>query len=105
MAIPPKGRASFYAPGDWNAVCSMCGFKRKASELVKNWQGYYRCREHDEPRQPQDFVRGEQDIQTVPWAQPPTKKFIVFCSFKDISSTPGLAMPGCEIPGRRYTGT
>lgn len=103
MGSPSKGRADHLEIGDWNAVCSMCGFKRKASELVKNWQGYYRCPEHNEPRQPQDFVRGEQDIQTVPWSQPPTSTFITFCSINDRSAIPHLAMPGCSIPGNKLT--
>jgi len=31
MGYPAKGRADFFAPGDWNYACSMCGRKRKAS--------------------------------------------------------------------------
>lgn len=64
------GRADFLRLGDYNAVCYQCGFKRKASQMEKNWQGYYVCPEHNEPRQTQDFVRGIADHQTVPWAQP-----------------------------------
>lgn len=96
------GRADHLELGDWNAVCSLCGFKRKASTMVKNWQGLYRCPEHNEPRQPQDFVRGVQDVQTVPWAQPPTKIYIEFCSLELSSATPGYAGPGCMVPGRSY---
>jgi hypothetical protein len=64
------GRADFLKLGDWNVVCYQCGFKRKASMMEKNWQGYYVCPEHNEPRQPQDFVRAIPDNQGVPWAQP-----------------------------------
>src|SRR5574337_146675 len=63
------GRADFYSPGTWNAYCSLCGRKAKASWLVRNWQGFYRCPEHNEPRQPQDFVHGVEDKMSVPWAQ------------------------------------
>lgn len=70
MATPPKGRADYYAAGDWNAMCFRCGRKRKASTLKKQWQGYYVCPEHWEPRQPQDFVRGISDNPTAPWSQP-----------------------------------
>jgi len=69
------GRADFWALGDYNAVCSMCGRKRKASQLVKNWQGQYRCPEHDDVRHPQDFVRAVPDVQTPPWTQPPIDTF------------------------------
>lgn len=70
------GKSDYWAPGDWNTVCYQCGFKRKASYLVRNWKGYYVCPEHNEPRQPQDFVRGVPDTQQPPWTQPqPTAVF------------------------------
>lgn len=65
------GRADhYYEEGGHNAVCFECGRKRKASQLKRHWQGYYVCPEHWEPRQPQDFVRAQADIQTPPWVQP-----------------------------------
>lgn len=64
------GRADYLALGDWNVQCFQCGFKRKASMMERNWQGYYVCPEHNEPRQTQDFVRATPDFQTPPWVQP-----------------------------------
>ncbi len=64
------GRADHLVLGDWNTQCFQCGFKRKASTLVRNWQGYYVCPEHNEPRQTQDFVKGVPDNQLAPWVQP-----------------------------------
>jgi hypothetical protein len=95
------GRADYYAPGDWNAVCSMCGRKRKASQLVKNWQGMWRCREHNEARHPQDFVRSIPDDQSVPWSQPPTDIDVQFCTLEGISAVPGWMLPGCSVPSGR----
>lgn len=94
-----SNEADFLAPGDWNATCSMCGRKRKASKMVKNWQGMYRCPEHNEPRHPQDFVRGVEDNQTPPWVQPPTETEALFCSLNGQSAIPGAGLPGCMIPG------
>ncbi|MFM9577798.1 hypothetical protein, partial [Streptomyces turgidiscabies] len=93
MGTPTKGQADYYSPGDFNAVCSMCGHKRKASTMVKNWQGLYRCREHDEPRQPQDFVRGIPDNPGTPWAQPPSQTFVYFCSINTRCALPGFGIP------------
>jgi hypothetical protein len=98
MGGPTKGRADYFAPGDWNVACSMCGRKRKASQMVKNWQGMYRCPEHNEARQPQDFVRATADIQTVPFAQPETDIDIVICTLNGVSAIPGCALPDCSIP-------
>lgn len=64
------GRADYLELGDWNVQCYQCGFKDKASNLVRNWQGYYVHPEHNEPRQTQDFVRGVPDNQIPPWVQP-----------------------------------
>jgi hypothetical protein len=64
------GRADFWADGDWNVQCFQCGFKGKASQMERNWQGYWVHPEHNEPRQTQDFVRGVPDNQTAPWVQP-----------------------------------
>ena len=66
MGWPAKGRADFLALGSNNVECSLCGRKRKDYMLEKNWQGFYRCPEHNEPRQPQDFVRNVKDIITPP---------------------------------------
>lgn len=100
MPYPGKGRADFYAPGEWNIVCYQCGRKRKSSQIVKNWQGFYVCPEHNEPRQPQDFVRSIPDVQTVPFAQPmPDYTFGSMCTPNGMSAVPGEAEPGCFTPG------
>lgn len=64
------GKADYLLLGDWNVQCFQCGFKAKASTMVRNWQGYYVHPEHNEPRQTQDFVRGVPDNQLPPWVQP-----------------------------------
>jgi hypothetical protein len=100
MADIEKGPADYFELGDFNAECSISGFKRKASKLVKNWQGQYRIPEFNEPRQPQDFVRGVQDVQTPPWVQPPRDSFVQVCTYNGISAIPDLAIPDCAIPDR-----
>jgi len=69
------GRADYWKAGSWNVTCSMCGRKRKFDEMERNWQGFMRCPEHNEPRQPQDFVTSATDIMTVPYALPLTQVF------------------------------
>jgi len=94
------GRADYYEEAGWNTVCYECGRKRKASQLKRHWQGYYVCPEHWEPRQPQDFVRAQADIQTPPWVQPmPADTFVARCTPQSVSAVPGEAGPGCATPG------
>jgi hypothetical protein len=96
------GPADYLDEGDWNARCSMCGAKGKASKMVQNWQGLWRHPRCNEPRQPQDFVRGVQDIQTPPWAQTDRDINEIVCTLNGTSAIPGWAVPGCSIPGRTY---
>lgn len=64
------GPRDHFVLGAWNAICDRCGFKRKSYEMKAEWDGLMVCRECWEPRQPQDFVRGVEDNQTVPWTRP-----------------------------------
>lgn len=43
---------------DYAAICDRCGFRYRASELKRNWQGLRVCQEDFEPRNSQEFVRG-----------------------------------------------
>lgn len=66
-----------YIPGSFYRVCDRTGFSTRADRTKREWQGLIVKKEVFEPRQPQDFVRGVQDIQTVPLARPrPTNVFI-----------------------------
>lgn len=56
--------------GDWNAICDICGFRFKASELTKDWQGLMVCKQDYEQRHPQDFLRVRPDNPAVPWSRP-----------------------------------
>jgi hypothetical protein len=92
------GRADYLELGDWNALCYECGRKRKASTLVRHWQGYYVCPEHWEPRQTQDFVRAVPDIQTPPWAQPPPAwNFRLWCSPNGSTAIIDYAVVDCVV--------
>lgn len=54
-----------YRHGDHNVICDQSGFKVKASQTMKRWDGM-RVRITDwEPRHPQDFVKGKRDRQAV----------------------------------------
>ena len=65
--------------GDWNVIDDESGFKCKASEMVRRWDGYMvkRGGGGDEQRQPQDLIRLKPDRQAVPWARPvPEDQFV-----------------------------
>jgi hypothetical protein len=64
------GKADYYADGQWNFFCDLCGAKVKSSNGVKTWANSYVCRHHKEVRNPQDFLRGVKDDQSVAWSRP-----------------------------------
>lgn len=98
---PQKGHADYLQLGDWNAVCFECGRKFKASELLKHWRGYWVCKQHWEPRHPQDFVRAPPPPVPPPFVQPMPflDQFAQFCTPNGMSAVPGAMCPGCAVPG------
>jgi hypothetical protein len=64
------GKANYYADGQYNFYCDLCGRKEKSGNGVKTWDSHWVCRYHKEVRNPQDFVRGVRDSQGVPWSRP-----------------------------------
>lgn len=63
------GQYDYYASGEWNFYCDLCGKKNKSGNAMKTWDNHYVCKHHKEVRNPQDFVRGVADDQTVPWVR------------------------------------
>lgn len=71
------GTERFYKPGSFYRICDRTGFATRAERTQREWQGLMVRREVFEARQPQDFVKGVNDIQTVPLPRPrPTDVFI-----------------------------
>ena len=60
----------YFKLGDWNAVCDTCGFKFKASQLKKRWDGLMVCSKDWEPRHPQDLIKAPTETPGVPWSRP-----------------------------------
>lgn len=56
--------------GDYNVICDYSGFKVFAKDCRMTWDGFLVRKDLWEPRQPQDFVKGVKDKQSVPIARP-----------------------------------
>jgi hypothetical protein len=59
-----------YRSGDHWVICDSCGFKVRASDTRKRWDGMRVCTKDWETRHPQDYVRGKRDRQAVPDPRP-----------------------------------
>ena len=73
---------TYYAPGEWNFICDLCGDIEKSSNGRKTWDNFYVCARHKETRNPQDFVRGVRDNQTVPWTRSRAVDAFVVSTFR-----------------------
>lgn len=98
--------ADFYKQGEWNFTCDLCGRKQKSGQAMLTWNGLYVCRHHREVRNPQDFLRGVKDNQSVPWTRPFTPPlcdttsfpYAEVCTLQGSNAIPGFAIPGCLVP-------
>lgn len=93
-------RQDFYKPGDYNAICDGCGAKLKASEVTRDWKGFYKCVRCWEPRHPQDFVRARNSAEPAPVPfvrSPPPPSFRLSCSLNGRSAVAGSAVADCSV--------
>lgn len=68
-------RSTWFTSGDWNFICDVCGFKRKASDGLERWDGLMVCAPTVkagcwEIRHPQELIRPIPDQQKLPWTRP-----------------------------------
>lgn len=64
------GRERYYKPGSFYRICDRTGFAVRSDYQQREWQGLIVDKRVWEARQPQDYVRGVNDDQTVPYARP-----------------------------------
>ncbi len=90
----------YFLNGQWNFTCDLCGKIEKSSRSMKTWDSRYVCSRHKEVRNPQDFVRGVKDDQSIPWSRPiPPDQFVpVYCTLQGNNAVPDYAVPECAIP-------
>lgn len=59
-----------FVGGDYYRICDRTGYKVRARKTKREWTGNIVREQSFELRQPQDFVRGRKDPQTVPLPRP-----------------------------------
>jgi len=79
-----RGKKEYYKPGDFWRIDDVSGFKIRASECVKQWNGLIVHRSSIEYRNEQDFVRGVPDNQRVP--EPRPEKADVFLTANQVTA-------------------
>lgn len=77
--------------GSWNVICDVCGFKFKAYQLRKRWDGKMVCKDDWEIRHPQDLIKVPKDDQSVPWSRPEQTDVFADVNYGKYLSLPGIA--------------
>lgn len=63
-------RNTQWQSGRWNAICDVCGFKFKNTQLKERWDGLMVCQSDWETRHPQEMIRAIPDENKLPWTRP-----------------------------------
>lgn len=97
-------KRNWFTSGDWNAVCDVCGFKRKASQLIQRWDGMMVCEPTVkqgcwEMRHPQELIRPIADQKPLPWTRPEaTDQFVdATCTVLGLQGIADYAIADCWI--------
>lgn len=87
-------------PGNYNVICDVCGFKKKASEVRRRWDGLMVCPEDWEMRHPMDFFRTKNDTVLLPFTRPDNNGLDV--SATNSNATRSTSDPGAGDPASNY---
>lgn len=90
------GTKRHYKPGSFYRICDRTGFATRAEDTQMEWNGLIVDRRVWEARQPQDFVTGVPDNQTVPYARPRSPNLAagatLSAQFEVLGDRPGRVM-------------
>lgn len=86
---------TYFKAGSWNAVCQSCGFRFKAQELKKRWDGLMVCEKDYELDHPQKYLRVKSDPQPVPFVSPEQETFAYVCTIEGQSAYADYADADC----------
>jgi len=91
-----------YAPGNWVALCDVCGFKFKALDLKRDWRGLMVCKDDYELRHESDFLRVQKEKISVEFSRPyPVEDIFTgyTCSIIEIQPLADIATADCARVG------
>jgi len=77
-------QTTWWKSGEINAICDVCGFKFKMSELRQRWDGLLTCLDDWETRHPQEKIHPIPDQQKLPWTRPEGTDVFVDVTYAEI---------------------
>lgn len=91
----------------YNANCDVCGFKHKASQLRKRWDGLMVCVKDFELRHPMDFYTTRNDAHLLPWTRSDSNGIDVGPAINPLTHTTwnNNAIAGTAVAGEAISGS
>lgn len=101
---------NYFLSGSWNAICDVCGQKKKFTELRKRWDGLIVCEPDWEMDHPQKYLRVRETGESVPVIRDePTDTFVSVtyavpaeCDLVGRRGIAGYGRAGCMIAGSGF---
>lgn len=92
---------SYYEPKTWNAICQVCGAKKKATVLQRRWDGLMVCQDDFETRHPSDLIRAPKEQSRIRFhrSEPTATYRYVIGIIYDEQRRPILDESGRELRG------
>jgi hypothetical protein len=100
------GRTYITGSYNYNALCDVCQFKFKASQLRKRWDGLMVCDKDWELRHPLDFYQTRNDTHKLPFIRSDNMIFleptpgVYACNTYRQQGEVGVGTVGCAVIGR-----
>lgn len=92
---------TYFKHGAWNAICDVCGFQFKSTDLKQRWDGLMACSKDWETRHPAELIREPRENPAVPWSRPdPDIAGRLVCNLGNSVAIPGTGVAGCAVAGR-----
>lgn len=85
--------------GDYNCICDVCGFKYKASQMKKRWDGAIVCGPDWETRHPMDFLKSPKEADPLPFTRPEPADQFVSVTYNTSAGNQELTVPSGTFNG------
>jgi hypothetical protein len=92
---------TYFKAGSWNAHCDVCGFRFKAYQLKKRWDGLMTCEKDFEQDHPQKYLRVSERSPAVPWVRKQSDDTLIgpACDFWTSSPMADFGVADCAYVG------
>lgn len=87
--------SNYFASGQYNVICDVCGFKFKNTQMLKRWDGLMVCHADYETDHPQKYLRVHETGESAPYIRQDVTSFTNVCYIFAIPAYADLGTADC----------